>query len=219
MRNLVECNIVIPKIIPIHNAEDGEAVVQQLIIDNKIDPSHILLVKPEKEELTIDQIRQMQKDLQVTFSKQVLIVLYSLDNSSIEVQNSLLKILEEESERFLFILLVNDVTRLLPTINSRCSLINRTNIVSHDKERHKIENVRDFFSLKSNSDATKEMAVTKIDVFLQSGTINNTSHLQHILTIRKLILNNNMNPILALDSILLFLIKKGTMKVPNDKKT
>lgn len=216
MRNLVECNIVIPKIITILDEKNGEDIIQLFIREHKIDNSHVLVLRPEKEELTIDQIRQMQKDVNVSFSKEVLVVLYNLDISGSEVQNSLLKILEEQSERIHFVLLVKDAARLLPTIVSRCTLMpNRNPPIDEDKSL--ITDPLEYFSFKTNSDATKDGATTKIDQFLNSGTIRRGKNLRYILTMRKLLIDNNMNPILALDSILLFLSKTGTMKVPHAK--
>lgn len=218
MRNLVECNIVIPKIITIRDEEESDQAIKRLAAENGIDEIHILLVKPEKEELVIDQIRQMQKDLQVTFPSTLLIVLTGLDSSGVEVQNSLLKLLEEESERFLFILLVKNPSHLLPTIISRCTLVAPDLSGEEKTTMPKSEDYAVSFSFQSNSESTKESAVAKIDSFLKSHSLKNTLHLSHILTMRKLILDNNINPILALDSILLFLSKTGTMNVSNGKK-
>lgn len=216
MRNLVECNIVIPKIITIFDEKNGEDIIQVFIKEHKIDISHVLVLRPEKDELTIDQIRQMQKDIHVSFSKEVLVVLHNLDNSGSEVQNSLLKILEEQSERIHFVLLVKDAARLLPTIVSRCTLITDKNFpLSKDKKM--ITDPLEYFSFKTNSDTTRDGATIKIDQFLDSGAIRSGKNLRYILTIRKILIENNMNPILALDSILLFLSKTGTMKVPHAK--
>lgn len=218
MRNLVECNIMIPKIIIIHDEREGEKAIQHIITENRISPSHVLILKPDKEELHIDQVRQMQKDVQVSFSKQLLVVLYSLDDSGVEVQNSLLKILEEESHRLLFILLVKTVSRLLPTIISRCSIMPHAALLSINPEVKGIANFAEFFSFQKNSESTKDDALAKIDTFLLSHAVKSRTQLRFLLTHRNLILDNNMNPILALDSILLFLLKPSSMKVLNEKK-
>ncbi len=218
MRNLVECNIMMPKIIIIHDEREGEKAIQHIIAENKISPSHVLILKPDKEELRIEQVRQMQKDVQVSFSKRLLVVLYSLDDSGAEVQNSLLKVLEEESDRLLFILLVKNTSRLLPTIISRCSLIPQEALSSGNPEVKTTVNPLEFFSFQKNSDSTRDEAIAKIDTFLLSHALRNRTQLRFLLTHRNLIIDNNMNPTLALDSILLFLSKPGSMKVPNEKK-
>ena len=217
MRNLVECNIVIPQIITIVDENERDSFIRQYIFDKKIDPSHVLILKPEKDELSIDQVRQLQKDVCVSFEKEVLIGIYSLDNSGIEVQNSLLKIIEEQGDRLSFLLLVTDPVRLLPTILSRCSLIYYGSKEPHHQEDGVITDCIDHFSFIKNSDTTKGEAVARIDHLLRSHTISSSKILTHILSIRKLVLENNMNPLLALDSILLFLTKPGTIKVLNAK--
>lgn len=200
---------MIPKIITIHDDEEGEIVIRQLIAAHTIDRSHVMVLRPEKEELTIDQIRLMQKDVTVSFSRQVLIVLYGLDVSGAEVQNSLLKIIEEESERLYFVFLVKDISRLLPTVISRCSLIGKPLPL---KESTYVP-----FSFTINSESTRDEAIAKIDTFLLSHSLKNSQQLRYIVSIRKLILDNNVNPILALDSILLFLTKNSTMNAIHEK--
>lgn len=217
MRNLVECNIVIPQIITIADEKERESFIQQFVIDYRIDISHVIILKPEKAELTIDQIRQLQRDVYVSFEKEVLIVLYDLDNSGLEVQNSLLKIFEEQGERLSFLLLIRDSARLLPTIISRCTVIASSPSLYSQEVKNIDIDIVDYFSFVKNSDVTKEEAIARIDYTLQSHTLKNSKILKHLLTVRKLIMENNMNPLLALDSILLFLTKQGTMKVPNAK--
>lgn len=216
MANLVECNIVLPKIITITDEREGEKIILKLRADNNITLSHTLIIKPEKEELGIDQMRRMQDDLRVSYSKQLLVVVYDLDFSGIEVQNSLLKIIEEESERFIFVFLVKNPSRLLPTILSRCSLV--TEGPFKKPPTRSFENFEDFFSFVRNSDSTKDDARDKIDLYLLSGSLTRSKNLDYIIAVRKLILDNNINPILALDSILLFLSKRSTIKLQNDKK-
>ena len=77
--------------------------------------------------------------------------------------------------------------------------------------------ISDIFSLENNTDSTKELAVEKINRYIRYSHIKDYKALHHILTIRKLIMDNNLNPILALDSILLFLSKTSTIDVRHEK--
>lgn len=201
---------MIPKIITITEGENVDTLISVFAKKNNIEPSHRIVVRPEKDELTVMQIHLMQKDIQVAFSKKVLVVLRNVDYSSNEVQNALLKCLEDDSERIQFLLLVTNPERLLSTIRSRCAMI-ESRPVSHKSEV--IHDYSALFSFQKNSDVTKDEAVERIDMFLQSSSLKEHHVLHHLLFIRKLIIDNNMNPVLALDNILIFLSKTSTMKV------
>jgi hypothetical protein len=205
---------VIPKIIVINKNEKNEDVIAQFAASHKVAPSHQIVVQPEKEGLTVEQIHIFQKDIQIRFSHPVLAAFIGVDDSSIEVQNSLLKSLEEDSERILFLFLVTHPARLLPTILSRCGIVD--SIYPKPLVQEEVDFTH-LFSLQSNSEATKEEAVERIDRYIQQASQKNLHSIHHILTIRKLIIDNNMNPILALDNILIFLSKSSTMKKTHEK--
>ena len=201
---------MIPKIITTNEGDSDEEIILRFATQEGIDLSHRVIVRPEKDELTLDQIHLMQKDIQVIFSKKLLVVFLAVDNSSNEVQNSLLKCLEEDSDRIQFLFLVRNPTRLVSTILSRCTVIEHKVV---QKQSEIMANGHDLFSFVKNSDISKNEAVERIDTFLLSKSMHTQKLLCHVLKIRKLILDNNMNPVLGLDSILLFLSKTSTMKV------
>lgn len=218
MLNLIECNIpVIPKIITLNTYEDGEDSLLRVASELAIEPSYIIAVRPEKDELTVEQIHQMQKDIQVSFTKKVLVVLFGFDSSSSEVQNSLLKSLEEDSERIQFLFPVLNAERIIPTVLSRCTLTKIDVSVDTITKSHISDAPKAIFIYQNNTDSTKEQAVEKIDYYLQNTSLCEIQTLRHILFLRKLIEDNNMNPVLALDSILIFISKTSTMKSSYDK--
>jgi DNA polymerase III delta prime subunit len=204
---------VIPKIIITNNSVKEEEQIEHFATRNGIEPLYRMVVQPEKDSLTVEQIHLFQKDIQISFSKPVLAIFKGVDDSSNEVQNSLLKCLEEESERIVFLLLIKNVSRLLPTIVSRCSIVtlaHKPDVIS-DKEADVQK-----FTFSNNSEATKEEAVTRIDSYIQFSSQKNLVVLKHLLTIRKLILDNNMNPVLALDEILIFILKNSSMNMTHE---
>lgn len=205
---------MIPQILTITDESTADVTITQFAMQNGIDASQIFDIKPEKDELTVEQIHLLQKDIQISFTKKVLVVLRMVDTSSSEVQNSLLKCLEEDSVRIQFLLLVKNYSRLLPTILSRCTVIQH-----HPLERNlkAVEKYEEFFSFKNNSDSTKEDAVAKIDAFIDFSKLQDIHLLHYILTMRKLVIDNNMNPVLALDNILIFLLKTSTMNAKHEK--
>jgi len=208
---LIECNTVIPKIITINAGENSESVIVHYGDLLHIQKSHRIVVVPEKEELTVEQIHLMQKDIQVAFSQMVLVALIDVDASSVEVQNSLLKCLEEDSERIQFLFIIHNSLRLLPTILSRCSLEDFRKISS---KRVNDAISLDFISFQNNSDTKKEDSIKKIDQLLESSPsiIKDQKTLRYVLQMRNLIVDNNMNPVSALDAILIFLSKTATIK-------
>jgi len=218
MRNLVECNIVIPKIVIYKSTSEKQSFIDELMKDFDIEKSHVISISPEKSKVSIDQIRIMQKDVLVTFDSLVLIVIHDFDSSGMEVQNSLLKIIEEESERLLFVLFVKNTSQITPTILSRCTIININNDNDTQESTKEEIDYRKQFALEKNTLITKDNAVLAIDDYITSHSISKSENLKYILNIRKLILDNNMNPTLALDAILLFLSKNSTIKVIYDKK-
>lgn len=205
---------MIPKIVTINEGDKIDEIISDFAIQQGIEPSHRIVVRPEKEELTVDQIHLLQKDIQVVFSKKVLVVLLGVDYSSNEVQNSLLKCLEEDSDRILFLFLINNPARLLSTILSRCMMVEPRPVL---RKHASLEKYSDIFSFQKNSEVSKEGAIEKIDRYIQLSSLKNHRILHHVLQIRKLIIDNNMNPVLALDYILIFLSKTSTMKVIYEK--
>lgn len=85
----------------------------------------IIIVKPEKKEIQIDQIRELKKHLnlrpQLASFKAVIIDDAHALNS--EAQNCFLKTLEEPQGKTLFILIASYPEMLFPTIRSRCEAL------------------------------------------------------------------------------------------------
>ncbi len=216
MRNLIECNNVIPNIIVITNETQIEQVISSRSELRSIPETHITRIFPEKEELTVEQIKELGQMTRLSSTQASLISIVGLDFSSGEVQNMLLKSLEELTDRFEFLIFVYHPDRLLPTIKSRCTLINL-----HKPAPLVIKkniSLSEFFSFTTNSDIARELAIQKIDDYLAHAILNDMSTTKHILRIRSLIENNNVDPAMGLDSILLFSLKHSTIKDIHETK-
>ena len=85
-------------------------------------------LRPEKpsKEITIDDVRALDNMVNQTSHRggQRVVVLYPAHKLNRNAANALLKTLEEPPANTVFILLAYDVRQLLPTIVSRCQLIN-----------------------------------------------------------------------------------------------
>ena len=216
MRNLIECNNVIPNIVVITNQQQIEQVISEHRNSKSLSESSITRIVPIKEELTVDQVKELGLMTRLASSDPSLIAIIGLDLSSAEVQNMLLKSLEELSERFEFLIFANYPDRLLPTIRSRCTTVFLDKPSFVNKKRDIV--CSDYFSLSSNSDISREEALKKIDIFLLEAILTNILTLKHILHIRSLVENNNIDPAMGLDSILLFSLKHSTIKDIHETK-
>lgn len=88
-----------------------------------IDKKNLNLLSPIESRITIEQIRELRKDIRVAMKTHRLIVLETFDSSTTEAQNAMLKMLEESSLNNQFVLLVQNLEFVLPTIRSRCKII------------------------------------------------------------------------------------------------
>ncbi len=83
------------------------------------------IVIEEEKSIGIEQVRNLQKNLFVSpiGGTIKIVILYSNDNITIQAQNALLKVLEEPPAHTLFILTGFTKETFLPTILSRCKII------------------------------------------------------------------------------------------------
>ncbi len=216
---------MIPHIIEINSYTQVEATIKEYAHLFSVDDFHIVRTVPEKGELLLSQIKDVQSTLSFSHDAIRLITLEGVDNSSDEVQNALLKMLEEMNEKVLFILPVIEPQRLLPTIVSRCTFVSkRTHDATVRPPFLPFLQLTDAKELKKNmnkvSSFSKEEALQFIEEILGSlpshAPFASRNHIKHILTMRRLIVNNNVNHILGLDSILIFLSQQGTMKATHE---
>lgn len=69
-----------------------------------------------------------------------IIILSDIEKMRVEMSNAFLKLLEEPNDRVMFIMTTNQVEHLLPTILSRCQIINCSPLSSNDIEQGLIQN-------------------------------------------------------------------------------
>lgn len=78
--------------------------------------------------IKIDEVRDLNNLLRLTFSEPTLIVSKDIQNSGEEALNAFLKNLEEPQKNIYFVLTAPSEKSVLSTIVSRCQLIKSTNI-------------------------------------------------------------------------------------------
>ena len=94
-------------------------------IERDIHPD-LTIIFPEKSTIKIDQIRDMQKSIyrKPVEGRYKVYVIEQAEKMTEEAQNSLLKILEEPLGDTLILLTTSNKSQLLPTIASRCNIVN-----------------------------------------------------------------------------------------------
>ena len=84
----------------------------------------LILVPPDGTQIKIDQIRDLKEYLSLKgVSKHRVVIIDQAGKMNLQAQNALLKILEEPPEGTVFILIANNRGELLPTILSRCQVL------------------------------------------------------------------------------------------------
>jgi DNA polymerase-3 subunit delta' len=136
-------------------------LVNQVLGENAekaINNAHLLHIKPEKNVITIEQVRGAQDfvRLKTAGSNQIrrAIIVEQAQTMTTEAQNAFLKLLEEPPEDTIIILTANSKDNLLPTIVSRAQKLVVRPPKKYDIEQH--------FSVKhSLPDVTKAYLLSK----------------------------------------------------------
>lgn len=218
-----------PLILVSKNESEIDIYIGEFIKKNNYPAYSIIKVYPQNKEITIDQIREIRKDIRVSSIKRLFII-YFFDTSSGEAQNAFLKTLEDHTSVNQFILTVQNEENVLSTVKSRAKLIyldrefSNKNI-SSDSEENKKKNDVFIKGVMNDSDykflndpmitaLSKEQTLLFIDQIIlyfrdkiKNGSTNQTSIIKESFKLKKLVQNNNLNPQLALDNLLIFIKK------------
>ncbi len=92
------------------------------LMANSTHPDFHLLETIGNEKISIDKIREIIQEEAIVprISSGKVFIIENVENMTTEAANALLKVLEEPSGKTLFILTADNITRILPTILSRC---------------------------------------------------------------------------------------------------
>lgn len=104
--------------------EEQEKEVAKLLSPFSIDPIDVTRVIPQTS-IGIGEFRQLRRSISLTPFKSAAkaVIIEEAQTLTIEAQNAFLKTLEEPPDHTIIILLTNNVDALLPTILSRCQII------------------------------------------------------------------------------------------------
>ena len=119
------------------NKTEGEQYIQNLLHEFSINTFDVSNIEGETT-IGIEEVRHIQKNLLLkpTAGKSKAIIFKNADSLTLQAQNALLKILEEPPNHTIIILHALSKEQLLPTILSRCKIIELKNQQSEisDKE-------------------------------------------------------------------------------------
>ncbi len=201
--------------------KEKNAYLKKISQDNKL----IIEIKPEGKEFSIKEVKNIIKETNI-FHKEIRV--YFLDNfhvSSLEAQNAFLKILEEPPKNTLFILSADNESKLIPTIVSRTKIVflsAKNQILSDQSLKesfHKLLQDKNykFLSDKRFAPADKKDVPSILEqaVLFFRDRLNFDKKapaiIKEVLKSKSLLENNNLNPQLTLDHILIFIRKQYTM--------
>ena len=115
-----------PKIIVSKNREERDNEIWKILQDSQITQTNPDLFILEEEKIGISQIKQVINHLSTKpFGKtQKSAVILDASNITSDAQNALLKTLEEPPEKAVILIGVDSENKLLPTVLSRCLVVN-----------------------------------------------------------------------------------------------
>lgn len=183
---------------------------------------NLFTVSPLKTEIVIEQIRELKKELVYIPQGKRLVVLYSFDNANLEAQNAFLKTLEEKNDNNHFILVCQNKGTVLPTILSRCTNVSLDDHQGEYPIRPEVIELLTsihrgnlgFLAHETIQKITREDALVLIDqiiVYYGKNLVQNreaVSIIKKALQLKGLLKNNNLNPQLTIDSLLIFIEKQ-----------
>ena len=104
---------MLPIIYKSRSVNDSEIFLKGFIESQSFDIAYLSKIVPETSRISIDQIRRLRKQANLSSGKIRTIVFESFDSATTEAQNALLKMLEERNKEIQFILFVENIEVVL----------------------------------------------------------------------------------------------------------
>jgi len=114
----------IPLLIITNSNEGFEGYIKKFIAENTPEFKEMNTIEPEKNEITIDQIRSIYGMIKHIPQQRRLIIIKSFDSAKTLTQNAILKLLEEKTVNTQFVLQAKNLNKIIDTIQSRVKVIN-----------------------------------------------------------------------------------------------
>ena len=208
-------------------SNDKKTLDEYLNINFKKNAIFFSEVIPLTKEYSIEDIKGLIKETKVFHPKIRIYFLANFHLSSIPAQNSFLKLLEEPPTNVQFVLSAFNKNHLLPTIISRVKIVK----LQKNDERDVVDKfvVDEMEGLINQTPTTKIPAVKftitdresaknillQIIIFFREkleSDKNSPLIIKEIIRLKTLLENNNLNPQLTIDQVLIFIWKRYTIK-------
>lgn len=209
--------------IPLLIISKDAKLVKNYVNNLKLD-SLFFEIFPTTKEYSISDIKNINKETKVFHPKTRIYFLPDFHLSSIPAQNSFLKLLEEPPSKIQFILSTDNKNCLLPTIISRVKIVKLRQKESQNKVGQSI--VQEIESIINRTakniplitvkdkETTANILLQLIIFFRNKLGSDKKSPLviKEIFYFNRLLENNNLNPQLTMDQVLIFIWKTYSMK-------
>ncbi len=209
---------MVPIVLVSNDAKKIAAWLKKFIRINSIAERFVFEIRPLFKEFSIEQIKELNKNLIYNFPEPHLYILYDFDKASFEAQNAFLKTLEEHQETIHFVMIVKNAHKLADTVLSRSRILNLTimDFVVSQELKSLLEHFLTSRSLKilgeiklqSQADGNINELFMGMLAFFKlrlAKDLKTTKVLRKILETKYLVENNNVDPQSAIDQILLYI--------------
>lgn len=217
---------MLPVILCCPDKAQSDKIIATFIENNAVLPTGVHLIQREdaptgkgkkKKEIAVSQMRALNQLFYHHHSQTRVIIIEDFDTASEEAQNALLKILEEKTENTQFYLLVKNYLKVLPTIRSRSTIQTIQNTITPVEVQETsavaiglLEGNIELLGHPSIQGITAEKVLELIDevlIALRARLKENAQKgpvlMKELLRVKQLVQQNNLNPQLAIDYILL----------------
>ena len=210
---------MVPIILISNSSKKTNLFIKDFCRKNKVLDRFIFAIKPLLKEFSIEQIREIKRNIIYNFSDLQLYTLYDFDSASFEAQNAFLKTLEEHQQTIQFMMVVKNAYKLADTILSRSKLVNLT-------AGDEISINKDLAQLLGRFLVSGDLKIL-VDNELQAKKVSNPSELfrdivyffrqrlavdpkstrilREVLSTKYLVENNNVDPQAGIDHLLLYI--------------
>lgn len=199
-----------PHIVQTQSKDFLDQVIETFQTQFSIKPVATHHIHAEKSTISLDQIRALIQYVSHAQNQNHAYIFYDFDDTRAEVQNAMLKLLEESVSQNLFVLVVKNHQSILPTIRSRAKImIDSTSPISQiSNEVDTFEEKESILKTLSQTYSDKEEAVKILNAFLykhreqlKQGSFDSAYTIKRILKSLRMLESNNLNPQLTVDRV------------------
>lgn len=179
--------------------------IEEYAAKHNILAQYIYWISPTEKELTIAQVREIQRETAYRIQSGRMFVVDRFETAAAEAQNALLKTLEQPFEEDHFLLICQAEQAAIPTIRSRTRIIHFQPNQSNDKKEEDIPSISQLRAFQTTND--EEVVRTIVDGAIayerhNLATHKSTKRLRELLRLRVL-LSQNITPQSIADSTIL----------------